>query len=155
MKNPVLIAQNAYMRLPRETVRYIIAGILTTLVDFVVFEVSISLGVEDIAANRISIAAAVLFAYVINKLYVFKRRTGSFSALAVEFFKFLGGRALTALPEFWGFPVLLRLLGERETITKAITIAVVFILNYVISKMFVFRRKKSERHGTYWRPSRK
>ena len=142
MKNPVIFARELYAKLPRETIRYVIAGVLTTLVDYGLFMLLTALGTTDNAANKISIAAAVLFAYFINKLYVFRRHADSLGALVFEFIKFMAGRVLTALPEVFGYPLLLRLIGGHENIAKGITIVVVFILNYIISKLFVFRRKK-------------
>ena len=143
MRNPISLARDLYARIPQETVRYVIAGGVTTLVDFGLFTALTALGVPDMAANRISIAAAVLFAYFINKLYVFRRHAGSTRALTLEFIKFIGGRAFTALPEILGYPLLLRLLNGRESIAKAVTIVVVFVLNYTISKLFVFRLAKA------------
>jgi len=142
MKNPVTFARGLFNKLPRETIRYVIAGALTTLVDYGLFLLLTTFRVDDTTANWISIAAAVLFAYFINKLYVFKRHAGSFGELALEFIKFMAGRVLTALPEYFGYPLLLRLLGGRESIVKGVTIVVVFVLNYIISKLFVFRGKK-------------
>ena len=142
MKNPVSFVRDLYKKLPRETVRYVIAGVLTTLVDYGLFMLLTALGIGDDVSNKISIAAAVLFAYFINKLYVFRNHADSLGALVFEFVKFMAGRAVTALPEVFGYPLLLRLFGGRENFAKGITIVVVFVLNYVISKLFVFRKKR-------------
>ncbi len=141
MKTPVSALREIYARIPKETFRYVIAGVLTTLVDFCIFTVLTRLTVRDMLANGISISAAIVFAYIANKLYVFKMHSDSPGALALEFLKFLGGRVFTALLEFWGYPPLLGLLGGRKSIAKAVTIVVVFVLNYVFSKLFVFRGK--------------
>ncbi len=142
MKAPIAAARGLLARLPEETLRYLIAGVLTTLTDFLLFTLLVALGVPDMTANGVSISAAVIFAYVINKLYVFRRRSAGVPALAAEFLKFIAGRAVTILLELFGYAPLLRILGGREFIAKAVTIAVVFVLNYIISKLFVFRDKK-------------
>ena len=134
-----------YARLPEETVRYVIAGVCSTLVDMGSFMLLTRLGMDDNAANAASIALAILFAYVINKLYVFRRRVATKGALALEFMKFVLGRLLTALLEYFGYPLLLGLLTRHEYIAKGLTIIVVFILNYIISKLAVFGKAKGER----------
>lgn len=143
MKKAVAHIRDIYARLGQETVRYLIAGVLTTLIDLGIFSILIAFGTDDRLANRVSIVTAVLFAYFINKLFVFRRHSASKSALVLEFLKFICGRAVTALLEDWGYPLLLGVVGEREVLAKAFTIVVVFILNYLISKLFVFRSGSS------------
>lgn len=132
-----------YKRIPPDTLRYIIAGIGSTLVDLGSFALLTLFGMADDPANAVSIALAVLFAYVVNKLYVFRSHVESPGALIAEFFKFVLGRAATALLEYWGYPLLLSLLGGYKLVAKGLTIVVIFALNYVLSKLLVFRRPSS------------
>ncbi|MDR0446976.1 MAG: GtrA family protein [Oscillospiraceae bacterium] len=126
-----------------ETARYVIVGVLTTAVSFAVF--SLLRYVFDVASRPsqiISIAAAILFAYGANKIYVFKSRAASAGALAAEFIKFLGGRLAALVVEYFGFIFLLYMLGERlELLAKGAMQVVVLVMNYVISRFFVFKRQ--------------
>ena len=57
---------------------------------------------EDNLSNIVTIIAAVIFAYVANKIFVFRSRTDSFGAPAAETFKFFAGCAVTMLLEVFG-----------------------------------------------------
>ncbi|MDR0905578.1 MAG: GtrA family protein [Oscillospiraceae bacterium] len=129
------------MRIKKETLRYIIAGAATTAVNFVLFALlNRVFGVNDRVANIISISAAIVFAYVVNKLFVFRSDVRRAAGLAAEFGKFVGGRLVTMAVEYWGYIAVFALL-HNELLSKASTQVIVFVLNYVISKVLVFRKK--------------
>ncbi|MDR0838352.1 MAG: GtrA family protein [Oscillospiraceae bacterium] len=131
-----------WARVPRETVRYAVAGVATTAVNFVIFALLTKLfGVRDRVANIVSISAAIVFAYVVNRRFVFRSGVRGFGGVAAEFGKFVGGRLLSMAVEYWGYIAVFALL-RRELLAKASTQVVVFVLNYVISRIFVFERKK-------------
>lgn len=126
--------------LTRETLRYLVAGGATTLVNFALFALLRRVfNVEEHAANAASICAAVLFAYAVNKLYVFRSRVSGFGAHTMEFAKFVGGRAATMVLEYFGYIAAARLLGDLAA--KASTQVFVFAANYAVSKLLVFRTK--------------
>ena len=76
-----------------EGIRYIFFGACTTLVNVGAYAAQRYLfGVDVTAANMISIALAILFAYVVNKQYVFKSRTASVKELLAEAAQFIGMR---------------------------------------------------------------
>ena len=129
-------------RIPPDTLRYIVAGSATTAVNFVLFAVlTKGFGINDRTANLVAISAAILFAYVINKLYVFRSRERGKAETAAEFVKFIAGRLVTMAIEYYGYIAIIALLSD-ELVSKAATQIVVFVLNYVISKLLVFRKKK-------------
>ena len=122
------------------TVKYIIAGGFTTLVNFVVFWLlDTVLGMNVNAANVISVICSILFAYVVNKVYVFTSKTDSFKALLIEFLKFVGARAFTMVVEVGGVFVL-DLLHWNGFAAKLATQVIVVVSNYIISKFFVFKK---------------
>lgn len=61
----------------RETVTYVIFGVLTTLVNLVVFKGADVLfrGEHYLVSNSIAWIVAVAFAYVTNKLFVFESKS--------------------------------------------------------------------------------
>jgi len=137
-----------------EYVRYLVAGGLTTLVSLGVFQGLCALfGVDPEApdsvyvtvANTISIVAAVIFAYVINKRMVFRSRCETVPQLLREFFGFAGGRVFTMLLEIAGVYLLVNVLGQYPLLGKIETEVVVVILNYIISKFLVFRKRKQNK----------
>jgi putative flippase GtrA len=135
-----------FLKSPRgESVRYLFIGGCTTLLDYVSYQVMIvffHMGV--MSSNIISAGLAILFAYVTNKLLVFFSRTAGFAALAAEFLKFIVSRLFTFLLEVAGVYLLITVLGQSYWLGKAETIVIVIAVNYVLSKLFIFRRNQQE-----------
>ena len=130
-----------------EALRYLFIGVCTTLVNLIVFTVLCKLVHMDVnLANFISIVIAILFAYVTNKLYVFRSHCASVGELASECVKFCGARVATMAIEMGGVFLIYNILGFDELIAKCCTQFFVVIGNYFISKFFVFRgnQKKSD-----------
>lgn len=131
----------------RETVSYLIFGVLTTLLDLIVFELSYHLlpishpDTLTLVSNTVAWVAAVLFAFVTNKLYVFRSKSFAWRLFLWEFLTFVAARVIT-----WGISSIgMILLVDRwyvnELLSKILVNVIVIILNYVFSKLFVFRRK--------------
>lgn len=124
-----------------ETIRYVIVGGLTTLVNFGVFFILhevLTIGAN--VSNVISISVSILFAYIANKLIVFKQHSTSFSELVLEFLKFVGSRLVTMALEI-GIVAAFDAVGWNATVGKAVSVVFVVIVNYFISKLLVFRKK--------------
>lgn len=140
----------------KEIILYIIFGVLTTVVSFVSYGILTKLihlqsEIAGIAvANVISWICAVLFAFVTNKIWVFESRTGELKAVLSEFWKFVAARLLTGALEWFGVPLMVYIglnqtvFGVKGMLSKLTVSVAVVILNYVFSKIFVFRKKKSE-----------
>lgn len=122
-----------------ELIAYIIFGILTTVVDWVVYYILSGLDVNYIINSIISWTAAVLFAFITNKLFVFdsKRLKNIFRELVL----FVLSRLSTLVINLVGMYVLISLLKLNEFISKAILSILVVILNYIFSKLFIFKTK--------------
>ena len=138
--------------LNRETILYLVFGVLTTLVNFIVFDrMNAALGEKYVLVSEtVAFVAAVLFAFFTNKPFVFQSKDWSARTLAREIPTFFGGRILSFLIEA-GLVVLARdafhagqyeLLGINGlTIAKIPIAVIVVILNYVFSKLLVFKKK--------------
>ena len=132
----------------REPLLYLIFGGLTTLVDWVVS--FLLYGVWDAAidanvflihgANVIAWIAAVLFAFVTNRIWVFQSRQHGAVAILGELLTFAGGRVVTLLLQEGIFFVFVDLLAQNQYVVKIAAAVLVVILNYVISKLLVFRK---------------
>lgn len=135
----------------REIIVYVIFGVLTTLVNWAVYTVMVKyLGIDMTVSNGVAWVAGVIFAFVTNKLYVFRSKSKKAATVLREFFSFVGARVVTGLMETF-LPTLLVNLGLNQTvfgikgaIAKLIVSVAVVILNYVFSKLIVFRKKKAE-----------
>lgn len=132
----------------REVIVYIIAGALTTLVNLLVFTLMSRLVGSDMwwVSNFPAITASIIFAFWVNRKYVFR----SHGPIWHELVRFLTGRLFTALAfETGAMYLLYNLLGFQQVISagnwelsvsKLLTQVLVMIGNYVISKLFVFNR---------------
>lgn len=143
----------------KEVIMYLVFGVATTLVNWIttficqkVFGLS-DLGTETIIANGIAWFIAVLFAFLTNRKFVFESTE---SNIWIEMVKFYLARAFTGLFEifmpdglvwladkvaFLGF-LKAPFFGINGGIAKLITSVFVIIMNYVLSKLIVFRKKK-------------
>jgi putative flippase GtrA len=123
---------------------YLIAGGMTTLVDFAVFAAVLYVGEgADLAntANIISVLTAVVFAYFINKLMVFRTSCESFFELCREAAAFFASRGLTTVFALAAYPFLFSLLKFPPLPSKIAVTAAVILLNYILSVTVVFRKK--------------
>ena len=121
-------------------IRYLFFGGLTTLVNIVVFGILEGpLGIDYKISNFFSVAIAIWFAFVVNKLYVFQSKSKTFGDTVQEFIKFVLGRLVTMVVEVGGVPFCVELLGQPKMVAKIETQVIVVIVNYFISKLFVFK----------------
>ena len=126
-------------------IRYLFFGGLTTLVNIVVFAILEGpLGIDYKISNFFSVAAAICFAFVVNKLYVFQSKSRNFSDTLHEFVKFVLGRLVTMVVEVGGVPFCVELLGQPKMIAKLEPQVIVMVVNYFISKLFVFKSSDSD-----------
>jgi len=130
--------------LSRETLRYVIAGALTTVINFSVFALMTKkLNIAVTTSNVTAISFAIIAAYISNKFYVFRYRTRKGSDLAAEFIKFVGSRLFTMGLEVGIVAALAGAMGVRPLLSKAAAQIVVVATNFVVSKRLVFAPPKA------------
>ncbi len=128
----------------RETITYIIFGILTTAVNYAVYYPLRSLGVNYLISNVIAWIVAVIFAYFTNKHFVFESKDYSPAVMIPEFFRFVAGRLISLGMEELLLFVTVDLLHMDDRIMKLIASVLVVILNYIFSKLFIFKKEKTD-----------
>lgn len=127
----------------KETILYLFFGIFTTLVNIVsyLFFTRIA-SFNFMVANSLAWMLAVLFAYVTNKFFVFKSVTIEITFLLGEFLSFVSFRLLSGFIEMIIMYIMIDLLFVNDFIVKIITNIIVIILNYLFSKMIIFKTVK-------------
>ncbi len=129
----------------RETISYLIFGVLTTLINIGVSTILVkAFQVEGNLASTIGIIISILFAYFTNRKMVFNSIAETAKEKWIEFFKFILGRTFTMILEMAGVFLLYTVLGVEYVITKITITVIVVILNFFISKFFAFKNKKNE-----------
>ena len=132
--------------LNKETIIYIVFGVLTTVVDFVSFGVLYyTFNMDKLIANTLAWVLAVAFAYITNKLFVFESKSFNPAKLLKEITSFVSSRVITLLLTNV-FLVFAEILDINMIFAKAIISVAVIILNYVFSKLFVFTDNKNTKN---------
>lgn len=124
-----------HINITKEISAYLIAGALTTLLNFVIYYSLLYSGADYKIATTISFICAVLFAYISNKKFVFLSEKGYLT----EFVKFMSGRGLTYLLDIGSMILLVEMLGIDEYIAKLWASILIIVANYLISKFWTFR----------------
>ena len=120
---------------------YLIFGVLTTIVNYVVYLPLYNIvGFSATLSNCLAWIVAVAFAYLTNKPFVFKSRDWSFKTVAPELAKFVACRLGSGFAETAIIFVTVDLLKINGNIMKLVTSVIVVILNYIASKLLVFRK---------------
>ena len=121
----------------KQLLLYLVFGFLTTLISigtFALFEEA--LGIDPLIANIVSWTLAVLFAFVTNRSFVFEAEGGLLTQLA----RFYLARVATLLLEEGIIFVFVTRLCFDALLIKTLAQIIVIILNFVISKIFVFKK---------------
>lgn len=151
-----------------EFILYAFFGVCTTLVNLFTFYVSDNLlgntviSDFELFTNRILITnedistliawlAAVIFAFVVNKIWVFESRSREFTIVAREFFSFVSARIISFVVfELLGFMLVRNILinlnvfdsdDAAKWIAKIAISVFVIVFNYVVSKVLIFKKK--------------
>lgn len=131
-----------FLRKRWDVISYLFFGVLTTLVNYAVYLPLYNwLGVSGTVSNCISWVAAVAFAFLTNKPFVFKSHDWSRSVVLPELTKFVGCRLGSGILETGIILVTVDFLGWNGNVMKLLTSVLVVVLNYIGSKLLVFRRK--------------
>ena len=133
----------------RELISYGFFGVLTTLVNWVSYILLVALfgGGDNDTAVVIATAAAqilaILFAYVTNRRWVFRSKASGFKGVSMEMLRFFAARAVSFVVDIILMYVGVSLLYVDDSLMKILSNVVIIIINYVLSKVFVFKRGKS------------
>ena len=120
---------------------YLVFGVLTTVVNYLVYLPCYNqLEFSASVSNTIAWVAAVVFAYLTNKPFVFKSHDWSAKTLLPELTRFLGCRIGSGVAETLLLLLTVDILGWNGNVWKLITSVLVVLLNYAGSKLFVFKK---------------
>lgn len=123
----------------RQIISYGVFGVLTTIINLLVFKISIYLNIQYIASNFIAFLVAILFAYFTNRSYVFNSSASNVKGMIIEFVKFVLSRSIVLVIEFIGLYLLIETFSIEVMSSKVIMTIITIVLNYVFSKKFIFQ----------------
>ena len=120
---------------------YLVFGVLTTVVNYLVYLPCYNLMEMSAAvSNVIAWAVAVAFAYLTNKPFVFRSHDWSAKTVVPELTKFVGSRIASGALETGIIFLTVDLLAWNGNVMKLVTSVIVVVLNYIASKLLVFRK---------------
>lgn len=126
----------------KELIMYGIMGVLSTIINIVVFTLCEKLfGISALIANIIAWVVAVIFAYITNKLFVFESKSFNKDVLIKEMISFTSARIFSLLLEEVIIYVMIDIMSINSLIVKVFSNIVVIIVNYIFSKLFIFKKK--------------
>lgn len=124
----------------KELILYIFFGGLTTFVSLFVYTLSYTiLGWHEQIANVFSWFLAVLFAYITNRIWVFEKNGIGFIKQMLLFYE---GRVLTLLLESLILLICVRIFQMDAVLIKWLNQVLILVLNFVISKLLIFKKGK-------------
>ncbi len=121
---------------------YLIFGVLTTVANYLVYLPMYNwVGLSAAVSNCIAWVVAVAFAYLTNKPFVFRSYDWSRETVIPELTRFVSCRLASGVMETVIIFLAVDCLGWNGNIWKLVTSVLVVILNYIFSKLIVFRKK--------------
>lgn len=124
-----------------EAALYIVFGAVTTVVNILGYYICVYwLQINSVVeATVIAWTVSVLFAYITNKVWVFKKRTINGSVIIYELFSFFGARLVTGILDVFIMYFFVNVLAFNDMMIKILSNILIIILNYVASKFLIFK----------------
>ena len=127
----------------RDIIPYAIFGVLTTVVNIVAYWLAAhTLGLSGMVATIFAWIAAVLFAYLTNRKWVFHSSAETANEIAKEITAFFSCRLATGVLDWLCMFLFVDILCWNDMVVKAAANILVIVLNYVASKLVIFKSKQ-------------
>lgn len=127
----------------KEVINYLIFGVLTTLVNILSYELFTKVfHVDYLVSTVIAWILSVAFAYITNKIFVFESKTNTKMEILKEIASFVAFRLLSGIMDIIFMYVTVDIFSFNDSLMKITSNVVVVILNYLFSKLFIFKKKK-------------
>lgn len=125
-----------------EIINYLIVGVLTTLVSIIIYGLFTKLfHVNYMVSNIISWIGSVSFAYITNKKFVFKSKCDNEKDVFIEIYQFFKYRVFSLVIDILLMYLFVEVFSIDDMIAKVIVQFIVIALNYIFSKLFVFKKR--------------
>ncbi len=126
----------------REMFMYLVFGVLTTLVNFIVYYIcNIILTMSAGLSTTIAYIISIIFAYITNKIWVFNSVTNTKKETFNEFIKFISARIFTYFVDLVLIIILVDKMHFNSLLMKILVNILVIILNYIASKLVIFKKR--------------
>lgn len=142
MQLPIIKVFNPFYRKHKEVLLYLFFGGISFLISIGTYVwFNIVFGMNELIANILSWIITVMFAFLTNRIWVFHAETAKTAEFIRQMISFYGGRVITLALEEIILLVFITWLAFSSIPVKVIAQIMVIILNYVISKIYIFKKK--------------
>jgi putative flippase GtrA len=125
----------------KQILNYGFFGLMTTVVNYAVFYLFLDVfSAAYQVANAVALIVSVAFAFAVNKQFVFASKSWSKEVLKKELPAFLSARAASGLIDLGSMWLLVDALAVTPKLAKILVNVLIVTLNYVFSKIYVFRK---------------
>lgn len=128
-----------------DVIAYLFFGVCTTVVNIVVYAICAKvLHFNTVVSTTIAWILSVAFAYITNRIWVFKSKVKDFKGIMREICSFVAARLATGVLDLLIMYVFVDLLHWPDMIIKVASNILVIVLNYIASKLFIFAKPKKQ-----------
>ena len=129
----------------RQMILYVLFGGITTVINMAVYALCYEIcGMSNVLSTVLAWLVSVLTAYITNKIWVFESRAFDRKTIAREMASFFGCRIATGVLDVGIMYAAVDVMGWNGTLWKMISNVFVIILNYIASRLLIFREKEEE-----------
>lgn len=126
-----------------EAMNYLFWGGVAFVLSVILFYIFANrMGLYEQIANTLSWIICVIFTYLTNRFFVFKSKTRGMKRIGKEFIDFVTARVITLVMENAILFVMIDLLTINNMIAKFVGQFVVIVSNYILSKLWIFKKEK-------------
>lgn len=126
----------------KDIIPYLFFGVCTTIVNVAVYWVAVYILHMPVMAGTLSAwFLAVLFAYITNRKWVFGSEANGLKEVWKEGTSFFACRLLTGIVDWACMFIFVNILALNDVVIKFLANVLVIVLNYVASKLIIFRKK--------------
>lgn len=124
----------------REVIMYLVFGVLTTAVNYISYLLLARATSHTVFSTAAAWALSVLFAYYTNRKWVFGSKASGPRGVLGEMAAFFAARLFSGLLDIGIMFVFVDLWHYNDSAVKIASNVIVIALNYVFSKLFIFRK---------------
>lgn len=130
----------------KEIINYLVFGVLATVVNFVSYFIFARIiKIDEVVSNSLSWFCSVLFAYFTNKIFVFESKTKNKKEVVKEMTSFFLCRIASGiLCDVGTFALMVDIFHINDIFAKLVTQVMVVVVNYIFSKVIIFRKDKEK-----------
>ena len=133
------------LRKNKGLISYVFFGVCTTVINVVIYNILYyRLLVSNVNSTIFAWIIAVLFAFITNKLFVFESMSFAIKVLVYELLSFFGCRLVTGILDLVLMYIAVDCLSQNAMLWKIVSNILVIIINYVASKLVIFKKEKVE-----------